>query len=372
MLARLSLPTGMCLYGILKKSCCFQLPRQLPHYVWRFSEVADSFKFVQKIVASQISVHLGETTSNNNSVQLNTFQSFSLHQGRPDLNSSLWVTSGFVLNTLGISWWLVIRPLLLADFFLLAQTKVLLTFPEIYCWCFRNPVNSPVEVGSLSHYLQGFFYTSQVVIAGFLNHEQYPLAYRKQPQGWYHRKTFSFSASGEGWGFFTFRCWFKIQSLKQALETDGSMFCWRVVRKKNIYIYIYTDTYINIHLPFWKTGIHCFVLVFFGAFFFRWQILGVCRWKNSVCVWEGDAGIMPFVGLGRSGTDPPPMSEGWRRKMISKLSTRCDLCNFLVFDRFDLLIWCVSRIPSRLLILWLQEHVLNNWWTPATSSIYTL
>ena len=141
---------------------------------------------------------------------------------------------------------------------------------------------------------------------------------------------------------------------------------------KKKYIYIYTDTYINIHLPFWKTGIHCFVLVFFGAFFFRWQILGVCRWKNSVCVWEGDAGIMPFVGLGRSGTDPPPMSEGWRRKMISKLSTRCDLCNFLVFDRFDLLIWCVSRIPSRLLILWLQEHVLNNWWTPATSSIYTL
>ena len=25
-----------------------------------------------------------------------------------------------------------------------------------YCWWFRNPVNSPVEVGRLSHYLQGF------------------------------------------------------------------------------------------------------------------------------------------------------------------------------------------------------------------------
>ena len=30
------------------------------------------------------------------------------------------------------------------------------------CWWFRNPVNSPVEVGSLAHYLQGFF-ASQVV-----------------------------------------------------------------------------------------------------------------------------------------------------------------------------------------------------------------
>ena len=27
-----------------------------------------------------------------------------------------------------------------------------------YCWCFRNPVNSPVEVGSLSHYLQVVFF----------------------------------------------------------------------------------------------------------------------------------------------------------------------------------------------------------------------
>ncbi len=31
-----------------------------------------------------------------------------------------------------------------------------------YCWWFRNPANSPVEVGRLSHYLPGFF-TSQVV-----------------------------------------------------------------------------------------------------------------------------------------------------------------------------------------------------------------
>ena len=31
-------------------------------------------------------------------------------------------------------------------------------------------LRSPVEVGSLPHYVQGFF-TSQVVIAGFLNHQ---------------------------------------------------------------------------------------------------------------------------------------------------------------------------------------------------------
>ena len=39
----------------------------------------------------------------------------------------------------------------------------------------RNP--APVEVGSLSHYIyllyRDFFFTSQVVIAGFLNHQQY-------------------------------------------------------------------------------------------------------------------------------------------------------------------------------------------------------
>ena len=36
-----------------------------------------------------------------------------------------------------------------------------------YCWWFRNPARKPIEVGSLSHYLQGFMYTSQVVNAGF-------------------------------------------------------------------------------------------------------------------------------------------------------------------------------------------------------------
>lgn len=152
------------------------------------------------------------------------------------------------------------------------------------------------------------------------------------------------------------------------------MFCLRVVRKKYVYIYIEYGIYVYKYpLSILKNRdtLVCFgiLLVLFFFFVGRW-------WEfadgKTPCVWEGDAGIMPFVGLGRSGTDPPPMSEGWRRKMISKLSTRCDLCDFLVFDRFDLLIWCVSRIPSRLLILWLQEHVLNNWWTPATSSIYTL
>ena len=38
------------------------------------------------------------------------------------------------------------------------------------CWWFRNPVNSPVEVGSLSHYLQAFLLPGG---AGFLNHQQY-------------------------------------------------------------------------------------------------------------------------------------------------------------------------------------------------------
>ena len=31
-----------------------------------------------------------------------------------------------------------------------------LSFNEHYCWWFRNPANSPVEVGSFSHYLKGF------------------------------------------------------------------------------------------------------------------------------------------------------------------------------------------------------------------------
>ena len=38
-------------------------------------------------------------------------------------------------------------------------------------WCFRNPVNSPVEVGSLSHYLQGF--KNPRCLPGFLSHQQY-------------------------------------------------------------------------------------------------------------------------------------------------------------------------------------------------------
>ena len=44
---------------------------------------------------------------------------------------------------------------------------------QTYSWWFRNPANSPVELASLStHYLQGF-YTSQVIVSGFLNHQQY-------------------------------------------------------------------------------------------------------------------------------------------------------------------------------------------------------
>ena len=231
------------LYGIQRGSCCFQLPRQLPHYVWRLSEVAASFKFVQTIVASQISIHLGETISNNNSVQLNTLQSFSLHQGRPDLNSSLWVTSGFVfqgshwnIGLLKYSWYLLVigdSSFIVGRFFLLAQTKVLLTFPEIYCWCFRNPVNSPVEVGSLSD----------------------PVIYRVldyipggSPDFW----TMNTSTCGIS-GCFPkvgttgkrsvprHQCpdvGFKIQSLKQALETDGSPCSVCELCGKNMYIYI--------------------------------------------------------------------------------------------------------------------------------------
>ena len=49
----------------------------------------------------------------------------------------------------------------------LSKTNSELFAPEIelqpsifrcYCWWFRNPVNSPVEVGSLSHHLQGFIH----------------------------------------------------------------------------------------------------------------------------------------------------------------------------------------------------------------------
>ena len=44
------------------------------------------------------------------------------------------------------------------------------------CWWFRNPVNSPVEVGSLSHYLQGFS-TIPGSCLGFLNHQQYQVVH---------------------------------------------------------------------------------------------------------------------------------------------------------------------------------------------------
>ena len=37
-------------------------------------------------------------------------------------------------------------------------SPTLRNFKTWYCWWFRNPVNSPVEVDSLSHYLQGFIH----------------------------------------------------------------------------------------------------------------------------------------------------------------------------------------------------------------------
>ena len=49
-------------------------------------------------------------------------------------------------------------------------------FCQRFCWWFRNPANSPVEVGGLSHYLQGFDTT---IPGGFFgsrmssNHQQY-------------------------------------------------------------------------------------------------------------------------------------------------------------------------------------------------------
>ena len=41
--------------------------------------------------------------------------------------------------------------------------------PPKYCWWFRNPVNSPVDMqcGSLSHYLQGFSTIQNVVVWDF-------------------------------------------------------------------------------------------------------------------------------------------------------------------------------------------------------------
>ena len=41
------------------------------------------------------------------------------------------------------------------------------------CWWFRNPANSPVEVGGEHPSIYRISKTSQVVIAGFLNHPQY-------------------------------------------------------------------------------------------------------------------------------------------------------------------------------------------------------
>ncbi len=41
--------------------------------------------------------------------------------------------------------------------------------PFSYCWWFRNLVNSPVEVGSFPHYLQGFSTIPGGFLAGFLN-----------------------------------------------------------------------------------------------------------------------------------------------------------------------------------------------------------
>ena len=45
--------------------------------------------------------------------------------------------------------------------------------PTRYCWWLRNSVKSPVEVGSLSHYLYGFYIPGGYL--GFLNHQKYPI-----------------------------------------------------------------------------------------------------------------------------------------------------------------------------------------------------
>ena len=39
---------------------------------------------------------------------------------------------------------------------ILSANLGVLSFNKHYCWWFRNPANSPVEVGSFSHYLKGF------------------------------------------------------------------------------------------------------------------------------------------------------------------------------------------------------------------------
>ena len=100
----------------------------------------------------------------------------------------------------------------------------------------------------------------------------------KQPQGWYHRKAFSALASVP-------RCWLKVQSLNSHCELISSFFFSRVV---HIYIYIY----------------YRIISILCNGIFF-WYLYLVGRWYWSFFIREGDAGIMPFVGLGRSGTDPP-------------------------------------------------------------------
>ena len=55
----------------------------------------------------------------------------------------------------GMPWIRTVWESWLQDFFnILPDAHLILP----YCWWFRNPVNSPVEVGSLSHYLQGFIH----------------------------------------------------------------------------------------------------------------------------------------------------------------------------------------------------------------------
>ena len=44
----------------------------------------------------------------------------------------------------------------------------------------RNPVNSPLEVGSSSHYFRRIFYIPGGFLAGFLNHQQYPSNCRRK------------------------------------------------------------------------------------------------------------------------------------------------------------------------------------------------
>ena len=44
-----------------------------------------------------------------------------------------------------------------------------------YCWCFRNPSwRSPVEVGSLSHYLRRVLAPSEVIVWDFFHQQNHP------------------------------------------------------------------------------------------------------------------------------------------------------------------------------------------------------